>query len=71
MLTNTQGAGEYNRVGGVDANFVFYDFLTIGGEVASVLGDDSLEADAELDDNPITARFGAGWNSDRWVISGN
>ena len=43
MLTNTQGAGEYNRVGGVDANFVFYDFLTIGGEIASVLGDDSLE----------------------------
>ena len=71
MLTNTQGDGKYNRVGGVDANFVFYDFLTIGGEIASVLADDSLEADAELDDNPITARFGAGWNSDQWVISGN
>jgi len=71
IFTNVQGAGEYNRVAGVDASFRFYDFLSISGEIAGVLADDVLEATDELDDNPITARFGAGWNSDLWNVSGS
>ena len=71
IFTNVQGDGEYNRVAGVDASFRFYDFLSISGEIAGVLADDVLEAIDELDDNPITARFGAGWNSDLWNVSGS
>ena len=71
IYTNVQGAGAYNRVAGVDASFRFYDYLSISGEFASVLADGVLDASEELDDNPITARFGAGWNSDQWSASGS
>jgi hypothetical protein len=71
IVTNAQGAGEYNRVAGVDASFRFYDYLSISGELAGVLSDDQLEADPEQEDNPVTGRFGAGWNSDLWDISGS
>ena len=70
IYTNAQGAGEYNRVAGVDASFRFYDYLSISGEIATVVADGVLEASDELDDNPITARFSAGWNSDQWSASG-
>jgi len=71
IYTNVQGAGAYNRVAGVDASFRFYDYLSISGEFASVLADGVLDTSDELDDNPITARFGAGWNSDQWSASGS
>lgn len=71
IVTNAQGAGEYNRVAGVDASFRFYDYLSISGEIASVVGDSFLEGESELQDNPITGRFGAGWSSDEWNVSGS
>jgi len=70
IYTNAQGAGEYNRVAGVDASFRFWDYMSIGGEIASVVSDSNLLADEEAADNPITGRFAAGWNSDQWNISG-
>ncbi len=70
IATNAQGAGEYNRVAGVDASFRFFDYLGIGGEIASVVADNTLDADSELADNPLTGRFGIGWNSDQWSASG-
>lgn len=70
IFTNVQGGGQYNRIAGVDASFRFYDYLSFSGEVAGVLADDSLSADPESDDNPVTGRFGAGWNSDQFNISG-
>jgi hypothetical protein len=70
IFTNAQGADNYNRVAGVDASFRFYDYLGIGGEIAGVVADDFLEADPERADNPLTGRFGIGWTSDRWNVSG-
>lgn len=70
IFTNVQGSGNYNRVAGVDASFRFYDYLAFSGEIAGVVADDQLEADPERADNPLTGRFGAGWNSDQWNISG-
>ncbi len=71
IFTNAQGAGEYNRVAGVDASFRFFDYLAFSGEIAGVLDDDYLQADPDKSDNPITGRFGAGWNSDLWDVSGS
>ena len=70
IFTNAQGEGAYNRVAGVDASFRFWDYMSIAGEVASVVDDSKLLADDEAEDNPITGRFGAGWNSDQWNLSG-
>jgi len=70
IFTNAQGADSYNRVAGVDASFRFFDYFAIGGEVAGVIADEGLEADLERADNPITGRFGVGWNSDLWNVSG-
>ncbi len=70
IFTNAQGAGNYNRVAGVDASFRFFDYLAFGGEIAGVVADDHLEADLEKADNPLTGRFGAAWNSDQFNVSG-
>ena len=65
IYTNAQGGGRFNRVAGVDASFRFYDYLGISADIASVIGDDDIEG------NPLTGRFGAGWNSDTIDISGS
>jgi len=62
IFTNAQGADSYNRVAGVDASFRFFDYFAIGGEVAGVIADEGLEADLERADNPITGRFGVGFD---------
>ena len=64
LLTNVQGGGEHNRVAGVDANFRFYDYLSISGQVAQM-------NDSGVDNNQYTGRFGAGWDSDQWNVSGS
>ncbi|MGD8328558.1 MAG: DUF5916 domain-containing protein [Acidobacteriota bacterium] len=71
IFTNAQGAGNYNRVAGVDASFRFFDYLSFGGDIAGVLDDSSLRADPEASNNPYTGRFAGGWNSDVWDISGS
>jgi len=71
IFTNAQGGDDYNRLAGVDASFRFFDYLSISGEFAGVIDDSTLQDDPEAADNPITGRFGAGWNSDVWNASGS
>ena len=62
IFTNVQGAGEYNRVGGFDANFRFFDNLSVNGYVAQ-------SRDSEVDGSQYVGKFAAGWNSDLWGAS--
>jgi len=60
IFTNVQdGEGGYNRVGGVDASFRFFDYLSVGGYVAQA-------RDSEVDGAQWIGAFNAGYNSDRW-----
>ena len=64
IFTNVQGGGNFNRVAGVDGSFRFLNYLSISGYVASM-------DDSEVVDNPIVGRFGAGWRSDQFNLSGS
>jgi hypothetical protein len=62
IFTNVQGGGEYNRVGGVDANFRFFDNLSVNGYAAQ-----------SQDSNVVTPQyvgaFSAAWRTDLWGAS--
>jgi hypothetical protein len=62
IFTNVQNGGDYNRVGGVDANFRFFDNLSVGGYVAQA-------RDSDVEGSQYIGRFSAGWNSDLWGAS--
>lgn len=57
IATNRQGAGDHNRVGGVDARFVFWDHLTVAA-LAAVAADDGVEG------SRWARQAGAEWRSD-------
>jgi len=59
IFTNVQGGGEYNRVGGFDANFRFFDNLSISTYVAQ-------SRDSGVEGTQHVGAFSAGWNSDLW-----
>jgi len=59
IFTNVQSDGEYNRVGGVDVNFRFFDNLSVNGYVAQA-------QDSQVQSTQHIGRFAAGWNSDLW-----
>ena len=59
IFTNVQGDGGYNRVGGIDANFRFFDNLTITGYVAQ-------SRDSGVEGSQYVGEFSAGWDSDLW-----
>jgi len=59
IYTNVQGAGDYNRVGGLDANFRFFDNLSVSGYVAQ-------SRDSGVEGSQYVGAFAAGWNSDLW-----
>ena len=59
IFTNVQGGGEYNRVGGFDANFRFLDNLNISGYLAR-------SYDSRVASPQWIGSLRTGWNSDRW-----
>ena len=59
IFTNVQGDGEYNRVGGIDYNFRFFDNLSVNGYVAQA-------TDSGVEGSQYVGAFAAGWNSDLW-----
>lgn len=56
IFTNAQGGDTYNRVGGMDASFRFFDHFNVGGHLARS-HDSSLGSD-------WIGSFGGGWNGD-------
>jgi hypothetical protein len=64
IFTNVQGGDEHNRVGGLDANFRFLDYLNLGGFVA-------FADDSEVEDTPYSTYLSGSWNSDLWLLSGS
>ncbi|HJO05638.1 MAG TPA: DUF5916 domain-containing protein [Acidobacteriota bacterium] len=59
ILTNVQGGGEHNRVGGIDASFRFFDHMSVRGYVAQA-------RDSEVDKVQYVGALDAGWDSDLW-----
>ena len=65
LVTNVQGPnGEFNRVFGLDADFTFFDHLFVSGFIAS--GHDDA-----IDGTSLVGQFGAGWDTDKWGVSGD
>lgn len=64
IFTNVQGAGNHNRVVGMDANFRFLEHMRVAGFVARV-------DDSRMDDSPLSGSFSAEWDSDRWELGGS
>ena len=59
ILTNVQGGGAHNRVGGVDASFRFFDHMSVRGYVAQA-------RDSQVGTTKYVGAFDAGWDSDLW-----
>jgi len=62
IFTNAQGGGEFNRVGGLDANFRLLDHLTLSGFAAAA-------SDSRVDGPRWTGQVLASWNTDTWEAS--
>ena len=65
LVTNVQGPdGQYNRVFGVDADFIFFDHLFLSGFVAG--GQDN-----DLDGTSWVGQLSAGWDTESWGLGGD
>lgn len=62
IFTNVQGGGEYNRVGGIDASFRFWDYFDVSGFIAQA-------RDSEVDGAQYLGSLRAAWDSDLWSAS--
>jgi hypothetical protein len=57
ILTNRQGGGEFNRVAGADARFVFWQYLNVMGLVAK-------SSDSRLSGREWATHLGTEWRAD-------
>lgn len=62
IVTNVEGGGDYNRVGGIDASFNFLDYLNLSGFIAQ-------SRDSNVDGTEWIGSLRAGWNSDLWSVN--
>jgi len=62
IVTNVQDGSYFNRVGGIDANFRFGDYVSVGGYAA-------IADDSEVEGQRWIGNFDAGYNSDLWAFN--